>query len=599
LIRHLQLKRWRAYEHLDLELDSGTTFVVARNGIGKSSLIEAARFAATGVADHPQYVIRAGFDTAEAEVTLELDDSTTVVVRRSLRLVGKKPEVTTSASLNGKEYQGDIDAVLTRHWSAPASFVAWTAFLPEDLQRPKPLGVRDQLGRAFGVTGLREALAELDDVVSRVESQVTDDNKSVRLANVDQTAKRDLLASLAGQMQRAQQERDRLAAAVDEAQHNEHQAQQAAVAAQRFQAWQADATAVLDEISQQLGRESDSLSDAEQRLQELQRELQLRLDEVTERRAELRGRLQAVTETAAELGEADGICPVCLRELDAVTHRSATQAHEAQVAELQREIDAIDATSDRQRLAEVRKAEERLRELGPEPPLLPSPTVGDTGSVGELREDWQAAVLAAAALEVRYRSLAEEIGSFDADIDGVQELRTRYRELALLTAARSAVDITIDRTVHERVSPILDAVRRRWKHLFPDRPDLQLDVDGNFSRQLAGISLPFEAFSAGERSAAQLMLRLVLVDVATRVGSCWIDEPLEHLDPNSRRLIAGMLARSTNPESNGTSPAALRQILVTTYEEPLARRLEQAFQGTRIVHVSPTSAEWAQPDVPG
>ena len=39
MIRRLRLRSWRAYENLDLELGPGATFVVASNGIGKTSLI--------------------------------------------------------------------------------------------------------------------------------------------------------------------------------------------------------------------------------------------------------------------------------------------------------------------------------------------------------------------------------------------------------------------------------------------------------------------------------------------------------------------------------------------------------------------------------
>jgi len=39
MIRRLVLTNWRAYEHVTLDLEPGVTFIIARNGIGKSSLI--------------------------------------------------------------------------------------------------------------------------------------------------------------------------------------------------------------------------------------------------------------------------------------------------------------------------------------------------------------------------------------------------------------------------------------------------------------------------------------------------------------------------------------------------------------------------------
>ena len=41
MITRLELTNWRNYEHADLVLGPGTTFVVASNGVGKTSLVEA------------------------------------------------------------------------------------------------------------------------------------------------------------------------------------------------------------------------------------------------------------------------------------------------------------------------------------------------------------------------------------------------------------------------------------------------------------------------------------------------------------------------------------------------------------------------------
>jgi len=39
MISHLSLRHWRSYDTLDLDFGSGTTFVVAPNGVGKTSLV--------------------------------------------------------------------------------------------------------------------------------------------------------------------------------------------------------------------------------------------------------------------------------------------------------------------------------------------------------------------------------------------------------------------------------------------------------------------------------------------------------------------------------------------------------------------------------
>jgi DNA repair exonuclease SbcCD ATPase subunit len=64
-----------------------------------------------------------------------------------------------------------------------------------------------------------------------------------------------------------------------------------------------------------------------------------------------------------------------------------------------------------------------------------------------------------------------------------------------------------------------------------------------------------------------ILLRLLVAQITTSVSFCWFDEPLEHLDPEVRRVVANLLSQVTG--ENGP----LRQVVVTTYEERLARLL--------------------------
>lgn len=66
---------------------------------------------------------------------------------------------------------------------------------------------------------------------------------------------------------------------------------------------------------------------------------------------------------------------------------------------------------------------------------------------------------------------------------------------------------------------------------------------------------------------ATIILRLLDAEMVTMADFCWYDEPLEHLDPDVRRQVANLLSRVTKGQSQ------LRQVVVTTYEESLARHL--------------------------
>ncbi|HEX9528982.1 MAG TPA: AAA family ATPase, partial [Streptosporangiaceae bacterium] len=108
MIRRLALTNWRAYEQVTLDLGPGTTFIVARNGIGKSSLIEGAAWALYGDAGgRPLDAIRLGAVSASASVELVLPDGRTLAVTRQLpRRLGRNGTPPVSAAIDGQEIRG-------------------------------------------------------------------------------------------------------------------------------------------------------------------------------------------------------------------------------------------------------------------------------------------------------------------------------------------------------------------------------------------------------------------------------------------------------------------------------------------------------------
>jgi ABC-type molybdenum transport system ATPase subunit/photorepair protein PhrA len=85
--------------------------------------------------------------------------------------------------------------------------------------------------------------------------------------------------------------------------------------------------------------------------------------------------------------------------------------------------------------------------------------------------------------------------------------------------------------------------------------------------------------SAGERAVALLVTRLLVLSVTAPNAFMWLDEPLKQLDPANRRLVGQLLATSA---TNG----AVRQLVVTTFEEEIARRLEKGFDGVHLEYVT-------------
>ena len=86
MIRRLKLVNWRAYENLDLELGPGATFVVASNGIGKTSLIMGAGWGLFGDASGVTALdeIRGDADGATVGLEVRLPSGTDIEITRSI-----------------------------------------------------------------------------------------------------------------------------------------------------------------------------------------------------------------------------------------------------------------------------------------------------------------------------------------------------------------------------------------------------------------------------------------------------------------------------------------------------------------------------------
>ena len=91
MIQRLAVQNWRAYDQLDLELGPGATFVVASNGVGKTSLIMAAAWGIFGDVAGVQGIdeIRGDAERATVRVELRLPSGDVLVISRAVDQRGR------------------------------------------------------------------------------------------------------------------------------------------------------------------------------------------------------------------------------------------------------------------------------------------------------------------------------------------------------------------------------------------------------------------------------------------------------------------------------------------------------------------------------
>ncbi|MEA2901424.1 MAG: repair protein SbcC/Rad50 [Actinomycetota bacterium] len=570
MIRHISLENWRAYRSLDIDVLPGTTFLVAPNGVGKSSLLEAVRWVlAAGNVEHRASMIRQGHKEATAAVTVDVA-SGQLVVARALRAKGARLTTETTATLDGHDVAPE-EAVrlLEDSWSADPRFVSRTAFLTEDLRRDaEEPNLRTHLCRAYSLDDLQRAVAEIEPVLSQL-------SKGLKASRAELSATEEQLRT-AEEERAASAERAVAAAeavATTRAAHTEARAvldQARAAASQRAAAaaWRERDERLRDEAAT-IGLVPEAGAPLAATLAAVEDDLAARVESIRQQQAALRARVEAAESALAALLEAGATCPVCLRQLDDDSRERAEHLHRTGVEVASDVLADLDQSTAAVTLDAVRQLARRAASLGT-PPEAP-----EADGLDELVE---AEATAQAALETAVGGLREaqlqeqavgaRVAAIRTDLATAGALTEQYRAEALLEAAKSALNQTITTVLGRQLEPVAAEVNRRWEAVFPDRPNLHVLPDGQMSRVIDGDQLEFGAFSAGEQTVAKLMMRLTTLLATTTVPFCWVDEPLEHLDPISRQLVGSTLAHLS-------AAGGLEQIFVTTYEEPLARRLAE------------------------
>ena len=477
-----------------------------------------------------------------------------------------------------------LAALLAEEYGAEPAFLARLAMLHSStvFAETRGLDLREHLSQVFGVDGLVAALEQTRGLAQAAKKTADSARKVAAVPEPEMLALADVEARAAELTAEAETEREA-------AERDLTAARAAAEARRKHETWREASdryTVVLTEVAAEaaglLGRDIPATSVKEE-LETAENAAVEALDALRRRRAGVAGRADAIRAGLAELERAEGSCPVCRRPLEPADIEVARASHEAELAALDAELTTLDDEEPVRLVDGIRQVRNRLAN---EPAPGPAPSEPDPGEAAESEADtldrFEAAVAVAAErrailTEARRRREAGEAARVE-----LESVTAAFERVATLEAAGAALEAARQRILDESIEPLEDLLADNWQNLFVDRPGVALQGDGTVSRRIGGEALGYEQFSDGEKMVTQLILRVLVLRATTKLSFFWVDEPLEHLDPDARRALAVLLARA--PE-----PPTFRQVLVTTYEEPLIRRLGASIADTHLVYVRPST----------
>ena len=591
MIQRLQLQNWRAYDRLDLELGPGATFVVASNGIGKTSLIMGAAWAIFGDVAGVKGVdeIRGDADRATVTVDLRLPSSGALVIARSVDRRGRS-QVEAKTGDRTVDSQQELEQVLAAEFGADPHVLAQLTFMIHGglHETQGEFKLQDHLAGLFGVRPLFEAAARAQAVATEAASTL---RKTKIVERKDQRQAGELLADIAQAEQdllAIQQERERAVATLNGAAEHLRRALEWASYRSALGERGAKLSAYAQSAGSLLGRPlaPDRVLDAMTRWEA---EVDQTVSQAETEAATARGRADFIRDSIAHLETSGAACPMCLRPF---AEHEAEQAMREQAAHLD-SLQAVIAEA-RERAATQRTLLTTLRRVLTDIRSVPVPVEpssdnpGDDSSLDTIRLAHDAARDALQRLDqdIAMRSASikatrDALAAVEQDREGTARQEELFRLEGIATATAQTLRETADRIMTRQIEPLVAEVARRWKETF-GRGGLELSADGRITRKMGGRTLSFGALSGGERVWALLVTRLLVAGASTRAPFVWLDEPLEHLDPRLRRIVAGTLAMAA-------SRSGLRQVVVTTYEAPIAQQLMEDVPSASLVYV--TSAQ--------
>lgn len=592
MITAVHLENWRAYKSFTLNLEPGTTFLVAPNGVGKTSFIEAVQWALDPEAKPTKAVMRRRAKKTTVEISLFAGE-TRVRIKRTLTAGrGKTPAASVDAWIADQPADANVAwGLLSDSWKADNTFASRAAFISDRfIDKDREPDLRAHLTRLHALDHVQGAIASLGAAMRAATEEADSARKTTNASDAELQEAVENAEKVAELREAAVSKSETLRADAVTANNILAEAQRVNEMYAAHQKWLAERAAIGSEAERLLGTTWEQ-GDLRVVLRSAETAASRQLIELTEQRATLRERLAAVAESLRQLHEAGGMCPICRRPLDDESRGYAKEQHESDLSLAREHLSALGADTSDTLVSGLRRLLARADALG-DPPSKPP---GEPIDLNPLQAN-------AVATNSSFEKALEEVGraqriateanerveAIRADRAGKPSI-ILYARVAALEAAKVALEATVTQVLEAQLGPVGEEVNRRWEAIFPDRPGLRLDPSGRIARTFDDDDdddLEFESFSSGEQVVAKLLLRLATLTSTTQMPFCLIDEPLEHLDPDARSYVARTLAYLG---SGGT----LRQIFVTTYEQDLALQLaglgqdQVRLEFLRTAHVSP------------
>jgi len=602
-INRIQLENWKIHKKLSINFEKGLNFIVGENGSGKTSIIEAILFGLTGKTLHSN---RASFknistrSAANVNISFSHSENDFEISRTFNGMVYHKLRLITENEVIDK--YTEIKKKIEEIFNSRIRFLEQMIYYGENeyfkpFQSSHKHQFRNYIENFMGIKYLEDLRAKTHETSSHLKGDLKDFYiKLEGLSVKDEINYDNLKANLRRKESEMEELKKENAYFSNKLKELNKEIQEIKAKIDSFNTLKGEIPSILN---------IENLSDFNaiiDRIERKKEEITLEIKKNTSKIDEIKSEKTAfdkqeriyklINDTIREILRTNinfDYCPLCNTDFKETNFNLILEKRSEEVIQdIEKNIhikNTVFELSNKEKYLEKEMNEvNKIRELLP----LNKIYFEDLSKFDKLNQRIESLIMGRDEIEKENRSVLNKMIDLNTKILNIKsKLKTiemidigldknlvnyRIKRFNNLINLNKIIEETLEKTLYDLrlkfLNPIMREITHIWNYIFKNL-NSKVSFDDNLNpiikKDLGEID--FKNLSGGEKTVLLILSRSLILHNFSRASFLLLDEPLEHLDVENRRLIIKYL-------ENFCKSGLIDQLIITTFEETLTRRLK-------------------------
>ena len=603
-INNIQLKNWKIHKKLNIKFEKGLNFIVGENGSGKTSIIEAILFGLTGRTLHsnrasyrnisvrsPAHV---NINFSHEEMDYEITRSFNGTVYHKLKLISDN-EILDKYTIITKKMEEIFNSRI--------SFFEHMIYYGEkeyfkSFQSNQKHQFRYYIENFMGIKYLEEFRTKTRESANQLKNDLKEFNKKLENISVKDEINYDKLKT------NLRRNETKFKEAMQEKNYFSNKLKKSDKELKDIKRKIDDFDTLKKKISSILKIENltdltSIINDIDRKRFEIVSEIKENLSNIEAKRPQVAAFdreeriFKLINKTIGEILRKNkdlDYCPLCKTNFKATQFNLLLKDRSKEIIQdIEKNVQIKDTINEFNKKAIF--LENELRELDIMKETIPLNKIyfEDSDTFDKLNHTFESLLKEKNSVENEYKTclnsyniLHEEILNIKSKIKSIEKIDTdldknfieyKKRKYNHSINLNKIIGESLEKTLHDLrlkfLNPIMSEITHIWNYVFKNQ-----NSEVSFDKSLNPVikkdfgEIDFKNLSGGEKTILLILSRSLILHNFSKASFLLLDEPLEHLDVENRRLIIKYL-------EDFCKSGLIDQLIITTFEETLTRRLKR------------------------